>query len=208
MELIILDDSQETNVDIMPKNDPRIKYIHSSERLFLGKKRNMLNSMVKGDIIVCMDDDDYYSNERVAHAVYKLMSVPSVKIAGSSILHIYYPHIQKIYKFGPYGPNHGTNGTMAYKKSYLEDHNYIEDKMKAEEGHFTKDFSEQMIQLDPLKTMLCLAHDCNTVEKTAYIPSGELTICKLHKFFKTNDKTMINRINELSNRLKNTEKKI
>jgi hypothetical protein len=158
--------------------------------------------MAKGEIIVCMDDDDYYSQERVAHAVYKLMSKPNVEIAGSSILHIFYPHIQKIYQFGPYGPYHGTNGTMAYKKSYLEKHSYIEDKMKAEEGYFTKDFSEPMIQLDPLKTMICLAHDCNTVEKTAFIPSGVSTNHRLNKFFKDNDKKMLDRINEIVLRLK------
>jgi glycosyltransferase involved in cell wall biosynthesis len=203
MELIILDDSPESNEDIIPKDDPRIKYIYSPERLFLGKKRNMLNSMVKGDIIVCMDDDDYYSKDRVSHAVFKLMSQPKIELAGSSILHIFYPHIQKIYQFGPYGPNHGTNGTMAYKKSYLNNHNYIEDKTKAEEGHFTNDFSEPMIQLDPIKTMLCISHDCNTVEKTSYIPNGILTKHKLNKFFKDNDNIMINRINELTKRLKN-----
>jgi hypothetical protein len=135
----------------------------------------MLNKMAKGDIIVCMDDDDYYSQERVAHAVYKLMSVPNIKIAGSSILHIYYPHIQKIYKFGPYGTYHGTNGTMAYKKSYLDEHHYIEDATKAEESHFTNNFSEPMIQLDPIKTMLCIAH---------------------------NDKIMLKRINDLTEKLK------
>jgi glycosyltransferase involved in cell wall biosynthesis len=202
MELVILDDSVVTNEDIIPKDDPRIKYTYSPERLCLGKKRNMLNSMAKGEIIVCMDDDDYYSQERVAHAVYKLMSKPNVEIAGSSILHIFYPHIQKIYQFGPYGPYHGTNGTMAYKKSYLEKHSYIEDKMKAEEGYFTKDFSEPMIQLDPLKTMICLAHDCNTVEKTAFIPSGVSTNHRLNKFFKDNDKKMLDRINEIVLRLK------
>lgn len=197
MELIILDDSPVSNEDIIPKDDTRIKYIYSSEKLFLGKKRNMLNSMAKGDIIVCMDDDDYYSKERVSHSVYKLMSAPNIKIAGSTNLHIYYPHIQKIYKFGPYGPYHGTNGTLAYKKSYLIDHNYIDDKTKAEEGHFTKDFSEPMIQLDPYKTMICLAHTRNTVEKIPFIPSGEITSHKIHKFFKDNDKKMLNRINEL-----------
>jgi glycosyltransferase involved in cell wall biosynthesis len=201
MELIILDDSPESNEDIIPKDDPRIKYVYLPEKIFLGKKRNMLNSMVKGDIIVCMDDDDYYSKERVSHAVYKLTSQPAIKIAGSTNLHIFYPHIKKIYKFGPYGPYHGTNGTMAYKKSYLENHSYIEDKMKAEEGHFTNDFSEPMVQLDPYKTMICLAHDCNTVEKTAFIPSGLLTKHKINKFFKDNDTKMINRVNELVEKL-------
>jgi hypothetical protein len=84
-------------------------------------------------------------------------------------------------------------------------HLYIEDKTKAEEGHFTNDFTEPMVQLDPYKTMICLAHDCNTVEKTSFIPSGLLTKHKINKFFKDNDTKMINRVNELVEKLSNAK---
>jgi hypothetical protein len=59
-----------------------------------------------------------------------------------------------------------------------------------------------MVQLDPYKTMICLAHDCNTVEKTAFIPAGHLIKHKINKFFKDNDTKMIKRIGELSEKLK------
>jgi len=199
MELIILDDSPESNADIIPLQ-ANIKYTHLPEKLILGKKRNTLNSLATGDIIVCFDDDDYYAPERVAHAVTKLNST-KCKIAGSSIIHIYYSKLDKIYQFGPYAPYHGTNGTMAYTQDYLKTHSYLDDKTQAEEAHFTNNFSEPMAQLDPHRVMLCIAHDKNTVDKDQFLQQGKETSMKLNKFFKTNDKEMVERIKNRAKKL-------
>jgi glycosyltransferase involved in cell wall biosynthesis len=199
MELIILDDSPASNADIIPKQS-NIKYTHFPEKLILGKKRNLINSMATGDIIVCFDDDDYYSPERVAHAVNKLQST-KFQIAGSSIIHIFYPKLDKILEFGPYAPYHGTNGTMAYTKKYLKTHSYLDDKTQAEEAHFTNNFSEPMAQLDPHKVMLCIAHNKNTVEKDQFLNQGKTTSMKMQKFFKINDKYMIEYLKDLGKKL-------
>jgi len=198
MELIILDDSPESNADIIPQQ-LNIKYTHLPEKLILGKKRNLINSMATGDIIVCFDDDDYYSPDRVAHAVCKLQG-SKCQIAGSSIIHIYYSKLDKIYEFGPYAPYHGTNGTMAYTKEYLKTHSYLDDKTQAEEAHFTNNFSEPMVQLDPHKVILCIAHGKNTVDKDQFLKQGKETKYKLQKFFKTNDKKMVEKIRNLANK--------
>ena len=190
MELIIVDDSPESNADIIPERS-NIKYHHLTEKLALGKKRNYINTLVTGDIIVCFDDDDYYSPDRVRHAVTKLNSSRCL-IAGSSVIHVYFKHLDKILEYGPYGRNHGTNGTMAYRKEYLLNHSYLDDATKAEEVHFTNEFSEPMVQLDPHQVMVCLAHDSNTVDKTPYIRQGKETGYKLHKFFSTKNIEMIN----------------
>lgn len=192
MELIILDDSPQTNADIIP-SQANIRYIYLDEKLILSKKRNVLNSLITGDIIVCFDDDDYYSPERVAHAVHQLI-VSKCQIAGSSTIHLYYTKLNKILRFGPYAKNHGTNGTFAYTKEYLINHSYLDDKHQAEEAHFTNNYTEPLVQLDPFKTMLCIAHDNNTVNKDKFIVQGKDDGLKIQKFFKINDKTMINRI--------------
>lgn len=190
MELIIVDDSLESNADIVP-NQSNIKYHYLPEKMILGKKRNYLNSLVTGDIIVCFDDDDFYSTERVRHAVTKLCG-SRVLIAGSSIIHIYYKSLDKILEFGPYAKYHGTNGTMAYKRDYLLNHSYLDDKDKAEEAHFTNNFQEPMVQLDPQHVMLCLAHNANTVDKDPFIKRGKETSYKLQKFFNLKNPEMIN----------------
>lgn len=176
-ELVILDDSEASNQDLVDALPPAVRatvrYVHHPQKLDLGKKRNMLNAMAKGDYIVCFDDDDYYPPERVAHAVTKLCANPKVLVAGSSVIHVYYTALNKTYTFGPYGPGHATNGTLAYHRDFLKAHSYEDGANKAEEKHFLDGFGKQVIQLDPLKTIICISHQQNTVDKTPLIPSAK-----------------------------------
>ena len=168
MEWIILDDGSEKIEELvkqLTKGLPNIRYISLEEKHNIGSKRNILNKEAKGDICVCMDDDDYYSPERVAHAVYKLMSAPSVQLAGSSEVYMYFTDNGEIIKLGPYGPNHATNGTMAYKTSYGKTHFYDESLTFAEEVSFLEEYKHSMIQLDPKKVMLVISHSDNTFSK-------------------------------------------
>ena len=73
----------------------------------------------KGEIIVYMDDDDFYPPDRVNHAVNRLRSSPQALAAGSTIVYIYFDDIKKIYQFGPYGASHATAGTFAFKRKLL-----------------------------------------------------------------------------------------
>ena len=47
------------------------------------------------DIIVYMDDDDYYPPQRISHAVNMLMTHPNALCAGASEIYIWFKHIQK-----------------------------------------------------------------------------------------------------------------
>ena len=116
IEWIILDDGNEKAQDLFINSGlTNIRYFSSNIKLNIGAKRNKLNSLAKGDIIVCMDDDDYYPPTRISHAVSTLSCNPSFGICGSSELYLFYSDNKTIYKIGPYGPNHATNGTMAYR---------------------------------------------------------------------------------------------
>jgi len=195
MELIILDDSDVSNADIIPSQD-NIKYVYSNERILLGKKRNLLNRLTKGKYIVCFDDDDFYSMERVEHAVTTLLNTTAL-IAGCTIMNVYYPKYDKFLTFGPYNNNHGTNATFAYAREYICEHYYQNEKTMGEEAFFTNNFSVPLIQLEPRKTMICLAHNDNTVEKDKFISVGKAQDIPYDNFFYTNDKYMLDWINEL-----------
>lgn len=206
MELIILDDSIEPFADIekYTKEDSRIRYVHYPEKCLIPKKRNMLNDMAKGDIIVAFDDDDFYPNTRIKHAVFKLKTSRAL-IAGSSELLIYDCKTKKGYKVGPYNANHGTNGTFAYKKELLRDHRYNEntDKNYAEEKEFLHGFTTAMVQLNPYDTIICFNHDCNTFDKTPVL--GQENIVRpiqmdLRKLI--NDKALYDFFTELKGREK------
>jgi glycosyltransferase involved in cell wall biosynthesis len=168
MEWIIVDDGSDKVEDLFKeasKTIPNIKYIPLDTKLLIGQKRNMLNDNAKGDIMVAMDDDDYYPPDRVSHAVMKFIQNPKIMLAGSSEMYLYFRVDGKICKAGPYNPNHCTNGTMCYRRPYMLTHRYDETQTHAEEKSFLDDYKNPMIQLDPFKCILVMCHADNTFDK-------------------------------------------
>jgi glycosyltransferase involved in cell wall biosynthesis len=172
MEWIIIDDGTDKIEDLV-KDIPQVKYYKYEEQMVLGKKRNIMHEKCSGDIIVYMDDDDYYPPERVSHSVEMLLSHPKALCAGASEIYIYFKHINQMYQFGPYGPNHATAGTFAFKKELLNKHSYDDNAALAEEKHFLKNYTVPFVQLEPKKTILVFSHIHNTFVED-FVKSKEL----------------------------------
>jgi hypothetical protein len=164
MEWIIIDDGTDP-VEDMVASHPRVKYFKYDTKMTLGKKRNLLHDKSRGEILVYMDDDDYYPPQRVSHAVHMLVTHPEALCAGSSEIYIYFKHIGQMKKFGPYGPNHATAGTFAFKRKLLKNNRYNDDACLAEERAFLKDYTVPFVQLDPMKVILVFSHEHNTFDK-------------------------------------------
>ena len=166
IEWIIVDDGTDKIRDLVESSGiPNIKYFALDEKMPLGQKRNYMHKQAKGSIIVYMDDDDYYPPERVEHAVDTLMSNKEALCAGSSEMYIYFKHINQMVQCGPYGPNHATAGTFAFKSRLLDDTQYEDHAALAEEKAFLKNYTVPFVQLDPLKTILVFSHIHNTFDK-------------------------------------------
>ena len=186
IEWVILDDGTESVEDLITpyKSKIEIQYIRSEEKLTIGTKRNRLHAAARGDVLVTMDDDDWYSPERVSHAVTTLRSQKS-RLAGASRNHLYFTDDGSIWATGPYGANHATFGTMAYTKKYAMEHPCDETKPYAEEVEFTRQYTEPLVQLNPMKVMLVLCHSENTFSKNHLrVPSPVIrkTSLKLRDF--------------------------
>lgn len=164
MEWIIIDDGTDKIKDLV-SHLPYVKYFDYSTKMSLGEKRNLMHKKSKGEILVYMDDDDYYPVERVSHAVETLLSHPDALCSGSSEIFIYFKHNNSVYKFGPYGPNHATAGTFAFKRKLLETSSYDDKAAIAEEKQFLKNYTVPFVQLDPYKTILVFSHEHNTFDK-------------------------------------------
>lgn len=196
VEWIIVDDGTDKIGDLV-SHIPFVKYIPLEERMPLGKKRNFMHdqcSFKEDDaIIVYIDDDDYYPPERISHAVEKLTKSNAL-CAGSSELYLWFNKLKKMYKFGPYGPNHATAGTFAFKRSLLKQTRYEDGAVLAEERFFLKEYTIPFVQLDPLKTILVISHEQNTFDKSRLIdPSNKNcreSSVKASHFIK--DDTMLN----------------
>ena len=172
LEWIIIDDGTDKIEDLVT-NIPQVKYFKFDTKMTLGKKRNLMHKKSSGDIIVYMDDDDYYPPERVMHAVERLQENPKALCAGSSEMYIYFKMTPNgkpgMYQFGPYGPNHATAGTFAFKRELLSKTSYEEHACLAEEKHFLKNYTIPFVQLDPLKTILVFSHNHNTFDKKSLL---------------------------------------
>ena len=188
MEWIVVDDGDDSVEDLF-KDVKGVKYYRYEEKMKLGKKRNLLNSLANNEIIVYMDDDDYYPPDRVSHAVFKLVSTPHAIVAGSSMMHMYFCHINKICTVGPYSPNHATAGTFAFKRELLKLTAFEDDAESSEERKFLKEYTFPMVQLDPKKTIMVISHDKNTFDKKKLIGNEKqfkmkMTGLKLRKFIR------------------------
>ncbi|NDC75788.1 glycosyltransferase family 2 protein, partial [bacterium] len=193
MEWIVLDDGADKVGDLFAASGLKnVRYIAlpDGERLKIGAKRNRLNKLAKGDICVCWDDDDYYPPERIRKAVTKLCAVSGrrVPVAGCSKLYLYYADRREIWSIGPYNPNHCTNGTMAYWRTYTKDHHYDDNAEKAEERQFMDDWKTSVVQMDPDDVMLVICHSRNTFDKRKLLekhnPTMKKTDFKIKRFVK------------------------
>ena len=176
IEWIIVDDGDDCVEDLV-KDHPNVKYYRYKKKMKLGKKRNLMHEKSKGDIIVYMDDDDYYPPTRIEHAV-KMLTASKHLVAGASEIYIYFKHIQQMWQFGPYGPNHATAGTFAFKRELLQITKYNEEKSLAEEKEFLKSYSIPMIQLEPKQTILVFSHTQNTFDKKKLLEGGPTPVSK------------------------------
>ena len=174
MEWVLVDDSDDGQPVFEPDQNQGLKIVHKrlDKRLPLGNKRNLSHTLCQGEIIVYLDDDDYYPPVRVSHAVERLLASDAL-IAGSTILPILFLPERELWIAGPYGNSHATAGTFAFKREILAQTSYDDEKTFAEEKSFLKDYSFPMVQLDAGHTILCIGHDRNTFEKRNLIAAGK-----------------------------------
>jgi glycosyltransferase involved in cell wall biosynthesis len=187
-ELVILDDSKESNQDLIDdfvKEYPEVNivYKYSPEKLKLGKKRNLLNDMAKGDYIMYMDDDDYYCSDKIKYTITRMLGSRG-NFSGSSEMYLYFTDTKLIYRFNRIAQNHSTAGTFCFHRDYLKDHRFQDDAEKAEEKIFLNEYKTQQIQIDPFKAILCIAHTKNTFDKRNLLERMVKTSLKLKNFVK------------------------
>jgi hypothetical protein len=206
LQMIILDDSKNSNIDLFENLDDDIKnrifYIHDNEKKTIGAKRNFLNNMAKeleAKYIVCFDDDDYYPPNKILYAIEQLKKF-NYHICGSSVLPIYYTGLNEIYMIGPFNnklyPGHASNGTLIYDVEFLNNHSYNDYDTKAEEKFFLNNFKIRLLQLPYQHVILCISHNNNTINKTKFINNKKLNI-NINEYI--NDSYLINFYQNINN---------
>lgn len=161
LEVIVADDGVDPIGHLLPSGYIYIRY---EKPIPLGQKRQELKTRATGEILVCMDDDDYYPPTRVSSAVATLKAHPDIGFAYAPTLHLYYPHERAVYSSGPWTSN-WPHATFAFTKAFADTHHYTEGDAYGEERHFTDFYRVPHLQLKAEDTILALCHNHNTIPK-------------------------------------------
>jgi len=126
LELIILDDSSPPNLGNTFEHIKFARFISTTSKLTIGRKRNLLCEYAKHDYIVHMDDDDWYPPESVACRIRILLNREKMlnKLACFGCTKVLCLDLLSNQMFEAYDasiddtPSTLSESTMAYSKKY------------------------------------------------------------------------------------------
>ena len=81
----------------------------------------------------------------------------------------------QVYESGPFHKNHCTAGTMCFRKEILTGTSFRNSDKSGEEAHFLKNWEIPVVQLNETDTIICMAHNNNTVNKSHLLKKTNLT---------------------------------
>jgi len=148
IEWIIVDDSDDGKnlYDILPK-DKRIKYykINTKRQLNVSMKRNLCVKYASHNILVNMDDDDYYLPHSLISRVKVLMTYPNINIVGCGHYCCYNVHKKEFFLVGA---NYElSEASMAFRKKYWEDTKFNNKISRGEGIFFVRNRKEQAYKI-------------------------------------------------------------
>ena len=129
---------------------------------YIGAFRNLANRNATGDIIICMDDDDYYFKDYVTSCVDILSNKKNIDVVGCSSMLMYDYGFDTIFRIKSFGPNHTVNCCMAYRREYFNTHKYDETRPTGEERSFLNDYQINMEQLPAMSAIIHMSYADNT----------------------------------------------
>lgn len=162
IEWVVVDDGQDQVEDMFATFD-NLVYLPLYNRMSIGAKRNLMNEISTGQIIVAMDDDDYYPPTRISHAVKMFQESPWATVAGCRLCRLYVSRLDSIYIAGPYSFNYTHAHAMAYRREALVDNRFDDSDFRTEELAFLA--NTPIVDLNPSLSVLHIVHGTNTIEK-------------------------------------------
>ena len=163
IEWVIIDDSNNGTCvkDILP-NDKRIKYIRlkTKKKLTISMKRNLCAKYAKHDILVNMDDDDYYLPCSLISRVKVLMTYPKINIVGCGYICCYDVHWERFYMAGH--KYYMSEASMAFRKSFWKERNFKNKVVKGEGKLFLNNRKIQAYKIPYNFVFFAMNHKSNT----------------------------------------------
>ena len=186
LEWIIVDDSAESIVELLP-NDTRIKYYHfgseekkallsqiggeggGGDKLPIGMKRNIgANLAADGAIIVHMDDDDYYPPNSVRIRVMALLSSEKECVSCSAIANFNIKRMISMINVPPYDMSYEkrvSEACLCYTKGFWEKQKYNNRAICSEAEGFIGGRTGEVVDTDWQGIIISLRHSGNMTNR-------------------------------------------
>ena len=177
LEWVIVDDGdKDQRIEGLLPEDKRIKYISLDveEALPISQKRNIANQNATNDIIIHMDDDDFYYPQHVISRVKTLLS-NNVQCVGSTELGCYNVLNKKSFKIGDES-SVLSEATMCYYKRFWEERQFFERVKMGESIHFLKSRENLVAQMPFTYILIALTHKSNITNKLRIQDNQEIDV--------------------------------
>lgn len=152
---------------LLPK-DGRIKYVRCKNKVGISKKRNMCVKYADHDIIVHMDDDDYYPPESILSRVRVLMTYPHKGCVGSTMVGIYDMKNDASALTLDLGQDGERTvmceASMAYHREFWADNKFNKNVAKGEGVLFIRDRLDRVINVPYAFIVFAITHNKNYTE--------------------------------------------
>ena len=162
LEWVILDDSKESMEDIIPR-DKRINYIHiPNVHYSIAKKRNLGADFATNDIILHMDDDDYYPPESILARVKILLKYKDkgIKCVGCSEIGVY-NILNKNSVLASDGDTSLSEASMGYFKDFWKERPFNEEEDTGEYRGFVFGRFEEIMDIPYAFVLIAFTHKTN-----------------------------------------------
>jgi glycosyltransferase involved in cell wall biosynthesis len=117
-ELVILDDGEDLVADLVPE-DERVRYAVAAGKMNIPAKRNMINGLANGAVIMHWDDDDWSAPERMGQQV-KQLETSGKQMVGYHSLGFWDVESERAYWYQGSEHVYACGTSMCYWKTFWE----------------------------------------------------------------------------------------
>lgn len=165
-ELIIIDDGTDSVADLVPTDDPRIRYIRLEHRQTVGAKRNLACEAGAGDLLMNWDDDDWYAPNRISLQVAAMLQ-EGAELCGINTLLYYDMKKDRAWRY-VYPRNRRpwlAGGTLCYTRTFWSRNRYPDIDIGEDARFVWNKAAAKMVALTDIDWNVSVIHDRNISPK-------------------------------------------
>jgi glycosyltransferase involved in cell wall biosynthesis len=167
-ELVILDDGMDSIADLVPADEPSVRYVRLTGRRTLGAKRNACVEAARGDLLMHWDDDDWMASHRISYQVEALLG-EGAEVCGLRRMLFYEPSSGEswLYEYPARQRPWLAGGSLLYTREFWR-RSPFPDVQVGEDTRFVWDRRlERALALPDYRFYVALIHPGNTSPKTS-----------------------------------------